>query len=304
MVEVFWLLLDATKGSNTILPIHHPFWDQHRPGDSWLRSDVTEGNNCHCSLEATDEHPTAPPKGYELRGNGPQPGLNENPAKTGRLFAQSHPYFPQSCAQCAFYQGGAENGFRNQERDCEHCRFIKAALPGKNAQALPPKVEEYVRHGDAAVYCHPKHGENEVVSNLRLADLLSRKLKTDVYLLPRIHPDAKDADRLRSLYMPQGVPMGKNPDFLIGGRLFDGKSMMNINESGDRKKYMNVIQNRIKAAKKQADNVILEIPSFVDRKTIHLSVTDFLRQSNHKRTIIVVWKNKCLIYGNNKAPDD
>ena len=62
MVEVFWLLLDATKGSNTILPIHHPFWDQHRPGDRWLRPDVTDGNNCHCSLEATDEHPTASPR--------------------------------------------------------------------------------------------------------------------------------------------------------------------------------------------------------------------------------------------------
>ena len=80
--------------------------------------------------------------------------------------------------------------------------------------------------------------------------------------------------------------------------------MMNINQSGDREKYMNVIQNRIKAAKKQADNVILGIPSFVKRETIHASITDFLRQSHHERTIIVVWKNKCLIYGNNKAPDD
>ena len=116
--QVFW---------NTILPIHHPFWDQHRPGDRW---------NCHCSLEATDEQPTAPPKGFELRGNGPQPGLNENPAKTGRLFAQSHPYFPQSCAQCAFYQGGIANGFKNQEKDCEHCKWINKSIP------LPLSKEE------------------------------------------------------------------------------------------------------------------------------------------------------------------
>ena len=108
--QVFW---------NTILPIHHPFWDQHRPGDRW---------NCHCSLEATDEHPTAPPKGFELRGNGPQPGLNENPGKTGRLFAQSHPYFPQTCAQCAFYQGGIASGFKNQEKDCQNCPFIQGCI--------------------------------------------------------------------------------------------------------------------------------------------------------------------------------
>ena len=140
--QMFWLLLDATKGSNTILPIHHPFWDQHRPGDHWLRSDVTEGNNCHCSLEATDEHPTAPPKGFELRGNGPQPGLNENPAKTGRLFAQSHPYFPQSCAQCAFYQGGIANGFKNAQRNCENCPGIAKAINKGNFSNVTDDMKE------------------------------------------------------------------------------------------------------------------------------------------------------------------
>ena len=108
--QIFW---------NTIRPIHDPFWDQHRPGDRW---------NCKCSLEPTDEPPTPIPTGYELHGNGPQPGLNENPAKTGRLFAQSHPYFPQSCAQCAFYQGGIAGGFKNQEQDCQNCRFIRQCL--------------------------------------------------------------------------------------------------------------------------------------------------------------------------------
>ena len=121
--QVFW---------NTILPIHHPFWDQHRPGDRW---------NCHCSLEATDEHPTAPPKGYELRGNGPQPSLNENPGKTGRLFAQSHPYFPQSCAQCAFYQGGIASGFKNQEKDCQNCRFIP--IPNESTINKERNLETY-----------------------------------------------------------------------------------------------------------------------------------------------------------------
>lgn len=143
--QVFWLLLDATKGSNTILPIHHPFWDQHRPGDRW---------NCHCSLEATDEHPTAPPKGFELRGNGPQPGLNENPAKTGRLFAQSHPYFPQSCAQCAFYQGGIASGFKNQEKDCERCKSISQIILNSDNSSLKTKKTDsykYVTISDRSI---------------------------------------------------------------------------------------------------------------------------------------------------------
>jgi hypothetical protein len=284
--QVFW---------NIIRPIHDPFWDQHRPGDRW---------NCKCSLEATDEKPTAIPKGYELRGNGPQAGLNENPGKTGELFAQSHPYFPQTCAQCAFYQGGQETQFRNAQGRCNGCTFLRSALPKSESHPTPPKVEEYIRQGDTQVYCHPLHGANEVANNLRLAEFLYSKLKTDIYLLPRIHPDLPNAEHLRAQYLPQGVPNGKNTDFMIGGKLFEGKSLLRIKKSGDKGKYENAIQNRIKEAKKQADNIILEIPSFIKRETIHSSVTNFLRQSKHERTIIVVWKNKCLIYGNNKAPDD
>ncbi len=43
--KVFW---------GTILPINHPFWNAHRPGDRW---------NCKCSLSATDEPPTGAPRG-------------------------------------------------------------------------------------------------------------------------------------------------------------------------------------------------------------------------------------------------
>lgn len=121
--QVFW---------NVIRPIHDPFWDQHRPGDRW---------NCKCSLEATDEKPTAIPKGYELRGNGPQAGLNENPGKTGELFAQSHPYFPQTCAQCAFYQGGIASGFKNQDKDCQRCRFIP--IPNESTINRERNLETY-----------------------------------------------------------------------------------------------------------------------------------------------------------------
>ena len=41
---------------NTILPIGHPFWDQHCPGDRW---------NCKCSLTSTDEPPTPVPSEEE-----------------------------------------------------------------------------------------------------------------------------------------------------------------------------------------------------------------------------------------------
>mgnify|MGYP003391031826 CR=1 FL=1 len=67
---------------NTVLPIRHPFWTQHRPGDRW---------NCKCDLRSTDETPTAVPAGSS-DGDNPQPGLDNNPGIDAKIFAESHPY--------------------------------------------------------------------------------------------------------------------------------------------------------------------------------------------------------------------
>ena len=76
----------------TVLPIGHPFWNSHRPGDRW---------NCKCGLSATDTPPTATP-----RANGPEdrpaPGLDNNPGTDGRLFSNTHPYIANA------YEGAKE----------------------------------------------------------------------------------------------------------------------------------------------------------------------------------------------------
>lgn len=68
------------------LPINHPFWEEHRPGDRW---------NCKCSLRQTDE----PVNASGLAGWTPplpQPGLDNNPAKDGKIFSESHPYYTEA----------------------------------------------------------------------------------------------------------------------------------------------------------------------------------------------------------------
>ena len=67
----------------TILPINHPFWNVHRPGDRW---------NCKCSLAATDEPSTETPHVDNDPKDQPAPGLDNNPGKDGRLFSDTHPY--------------------------------------------------------------------------------------------------------------------------------------------------------------------------------------------------------------------
>ena len=70
---------------NTILPIDHPFWDQHRPGDRW---------NCKCDLTSTDEPATPVPSVAvsQQPKNTPQSGLMSNPGKTAEVFSDDHPY--------------------------------------------------------------------------------------------------------------------------------------------------------------------------------------------------------------------
>ena len=68
------------------LPVDHPFWQEHRPGERW---------NCKCSLQQTDE----PVNASALDGWTPplpQPGLDNNPAKDGQLFSDTHPYFTEA----------------------------------------------------------------------------------------------------------------------------------------------------------------------------------------------------------------
>ena len=119
---------------NTVLPISHPFWSQHKPGDRW---------GCQCSLEATDEPVTNTPTSIDHAS----PGLDNNPGRDGRIFSESHPYFPGSCQDCPFNKGGGRDGFTNlSKEDCARCTGIEDVLSmlreKKKEQELSPQMME------------------------------------------------------------------------------------------------------------------------------------------------------------------
>lgn len=131
----------------TILPVDHPFWSRHRPGDRW---------NCQCSLESTDEPATGikHEDAMNPRKNDPQKGLKDNPGKTGNLFGQDHPYFPDSCSSCPF-AGGLTNRlgmiFRGQKRDCNHCKSVRNVIREEKIarkQASKRRYEELENDSD------------------------------------------------------------------------------------------------------------------------------------------------------------
>ena len=72
---------------HTVRPVDDPFWSRHRPGDRW---------NCKCWLQNTDKEPTPVPDDDGTPGNRPAPGLDNNPGRDGKLFADSHPYITEA----------------------------------------------------------------------------------------------------------------------------------------------------------------------------------------------------------------
>lgn len=255
-------------------------------------------------LEANDDAVVRP---EDISADKPQPGLDNNPGKDGHIFNDTHPYFPYDCRHCPFNKGFKNKAaafFKNEEKHCNNCTTVDntmkiASDELKKAQDFePPQIDTYIASHNAMVYTSQYHGKNEIRDNKRIAEFIADKLNCKVYLLPRLDPDNPNQASLRGALMPKGVPKRKNPDYYIVGKLFDGKSMMKIQKSENNKKYHNDILNRIKSAKKQADNMILEIPDFVSRKIISTTIKGFLIQASKKRIIVVKHGRKCYVYNN------
>ena len=133
------------------LPVEHSFWNKHHPGDRW---------NCKCSLESTDDPASPNDVLDDLPIEPAQRGLENNPGKDGKMFNDTHPYFPKNCNQCSFYKNrGFKNKmktwFSNHEKDCYKCEFINESLPneGKNS------IEQY----DKEIWEHTYIAENGYV---------------------------------------------------------------------------------------------------------------------------------------------
>lgn len=150
---------------NTVLPVDHPFWSGHHPGDRW---------GCQCSLEATDDPATDVPEAdYKT-----SPGLDNNPGIDAKLFNETHPYFPDSCDSCPFYGGKPSDVPTNRTKDCGNCRYIEGCLPGST------KMDERAKEHMKEVKERISPFEGEIVSgpNFDTGEMrILRRSLDDVY---------------------------------------------------------------------------------------------------------------------------
>lgn len=153
----------------TILPIDHPFWDQHRPGDRW---------NCKCSLRNTDVEPTPVPESGT--GNDePNRGLENNPGKDGKLFSDKHPYMPENCSSCPFGNGRLWALAVGRKKNCPDCKRLAKAEPPMTKDALQKRygrkwqVEYFDEKSKGFIVVEEGHGKDERLQNIKSATPLA-----------------------------------------------------------------------------------------------------------------------------------
>lgn len=168
---------------------------------------------------------------------------------------------------------------------------------------FPPKLNTYIEHtiGGNGVFVSPEHGKVESEDNLMMAHVLANNLRTNVYLLPRIDPLSPNADEKYKTLMPAGYPYkhaGKSPDYYINGDFYEAKKATDIEFTDIEDEQKKKLDNRIRKAKAQADNIVIEIPKWVTTQAMYRATNSYFLRSTHIKSIIFIKEDAALIYKN------
>ena len=160
-----------------------PWWRTHYPGCVW---------NCQCDMENTDDpithigdRPVVPGEKPTRDGATPaSPGLDRNPAYTGSIFTDNHPYVTEA------YEGA-----------------------GKAVERLMEKEDRYetVPTEKGRLRIHEGHGKGEREENIRVASYFTDKYGYHIDLLD--NPDnVKSADSFnRTLGYEEEYKVSRTP---------------------------------------------------------------------------------------------
>ena len=226
------------------LPVDHPFWAAHHPQDRW---------NCKCSLEATDEPVTPAPVVEDIPKPQAQRGLDNNPGQDGHLFNDSHPYFPDKCANCPFYKPGVRGrlkaAFWNHKKNCFGCEYINNVLPSsikKDISTYGEKLWEHTYKAEKGFVVTQK----ERIEESRKSKQEHEKYMKEKEMCKVLADNGHFIEHLADV----GRPRGKTYDITIDGTAADLKRI----DGGPG----NIVKYVKKALTKQGgEAVVLQLPS-------------------------------------------
>lgn len=218
--NIEWLPSTAVSPREAHKPFYHhiwsiddPFWEAHKPGDEW---------GCQCGWQSTDESVT---DNSGLGGDDvapPSKGLGGNPAKTGEVFTDDHPYFPKDCAHCGFYNAGVKNRlasvFYDRKKDCYDCPYIRACIARLASNGF--KLEHKYENG-GELHIHPTIDKKK--TDYKALKTIGRAFAQEgniVKLTPSVHYKSEEYKAIYASLIGTRYDR-KCPDLEINGKFYE-----------------------------------------------------------------------------------
>lgn len=204
-----------------ILPIEHPFWLEHSPGDDW---------NCQCRLSATDAERT-PEDQIPVSLRKAAEGLDNNPAQDGKLFSGSHPYIAHAYkgaeeAVLHFMQNQITARMKELRREAKH--LVEQEF---EHNALQSKLT--ISNRGIKEWLNQPHKQRYIKNELLLD--LDALIKTSKYLGSGI--DKHDKDVVAHLFE---VEIQGEKSWIIAREMVKGK--ISIYSISDNEKILNIVK--------------------------------------------------------------
>lgn len=266
---------------NLVLDVEAPFWRDHQPGERW---------GCKCSCEQTDE-PANDPFGVS-GGNGVRTsskGLAGNPAETGKLFSEDHPYYPESCSACPFNRGVKNRlrAFFNKKKDCSTCTSIGNVIRRDNA--IYDIGESLVK-----LYDLNKEDFGKEVRRIASSKMFKRVEKS---IFSAIGQEDNDYDRLLTVARKASIKgytsfilpnpsRGRTPDIILSRngvfKVYDVKTIVGNNS----------VSSRLADSVGQTHRVILHITTDYNPREMAKEIKKFLNKNPNAVEVLVFRGNK------------
>ncbi|MDR0509630.1 MAG: hypothetical protein LBH06_00880 [Rikenellaceae bacterium] len=239
-----------------VLPQDHQFWQSNQPGNLY---------GCKCNWRTTDRGTSAEP----IQTVEPSPGLDGNPAETGEIISDRHPY--------------VRNADRKQVN--QFMASMKSEITYREALSSRGKPIRW----------NIMHGRDALLKNIEVANgLLKYREFTGVDILPELHP--KDAAQ-RVKFLPSSYRQRnpqKNPEAILHTR--NGKRLVTefkVLES------INNIGRHITLAAAQANYAVLKldfIPETDIYDNVKLRVDRKMKESPELKGVIVLDIRHDVVY--------
>lgn len=259
----------------TILPIEHPWWDEHLPPVEW---------GCECSVRNTDKPATAVPDD----GGAPiNPVFAHNPAKTAEIVnMKEHPYvkgvckyFPTCTRRTYPASSNSLMSLTDQEPpitpQCAICEMVKKTIIEGFLE-----FKKYKNGGRILIHPLVDKNKNDYKDILTIANEFAKQGKT-VRLTPNVHYKSKDYKAIYSDLIGTKYER-KCPYIQIDGLFFEYESFL---PPFKKRKISNMISH----GTQQSSRIIIDNNKGCTDSYIIRNIHNRLKDKTFRREISEVW---------------